>query len=181
MDNFAFAEPYARERDKRISDIVHLAGIEVFSVYGHTLCDPEALLREAGGRPTTVYGTFCNHLRKHLQSNPIRLAENLTLMPPLSEAAEAHIAEHGSSVPSLADLDYTSEATSPFRGGESEGLAQMRRYLSRSQWVVEFEKPNTNPAIFQPADRSTTVLSPYLKVMSKEFFEVKKSIYSGSS
>ena len=181
MDNFAFAEPYARERDKRISDIVQLAGIEVFSVYGHTLCDPEALLREAGGRPTTVYGTFCNHLRKHLQSNPIRLAENLTLMPPLSEAAEAHIAEHGSSVPSLADLDYTSEATSPFRGGESEGLAQMRRYLSRSQWVVEFEKPNTNPAIFQPADRSTTVLSPYLKVMSKEFFEVKKSIYSGSS
>ena len=162
------SEPYARERDSKISEVVKSAGVQVISIYGHTLCEPEALLREAGGKPTTTYGAFCNHLKKHLQSHPIRLAETLTALPPMSDEATAHIAKHGSSVPSLVELGYASNATTPFHGGETEGLAQMRRYLSRSQWVAEFEKPNTNPAVFRPDERSTTVLSPYLKVTGKE-------------
>ncbi len=157
-------EPYARERDSKISEWAKSAGIEVASEFGHTLCNPEDLVRLAGGKPTTSYGTFCNHLQKHLDSNPMQLAADITFLPPTSEAAESYIAASRSSIPSLSDLGYASAATTPFRGGETEGLAQLQRYLSQRTWVLEFAKPDTDPAIFDPAARSTTVLSPYLKV-----------------
>ncbi len=136
----------------------------MISVHGHTLCNPADLVRLAGGKPTTSYGTFCNHLQKHLDSNPMQLAADITQLPPISEAAESYIAASRSSIPCLSDLGYPSAATTPFRGGETEGLAQLERYLAKRTWVLEFEKPNTDPAIFDPAARSTTVLSPYLKV-----------------
>ena len=161
---YFLAEPYAKSRDLEVTKWAESEGIEILSMYGHTLCDPDALLSEAGGSPTISYGTFCNHLKKHLQHNPILLAESITSVPPLSEDAKEYISQHDSSVPSLAGIGYSSQPSTPFRGGETEGLAQMQRYLSRVQWVREFEKPNTNPAVFQPNERSTTVLSPYLKV-----------------
>ena len=135
----------------------------MISEFGHTLCNPEDLVRLAGGKPTTSYGTFCNHLQKHLDANPMQLAADITQLPPISEAAESYVAASRSSIPSLSDLGYGA-ATTPFRGGETEGLAQLQRYLSKRTWVLEFEKPSTDPAIFDPAARSTTVLSPYLKV-----------------
>jgi cryptochrome len=157
-------ESYARSRDSDIMAWAKSEGVKVLSLYGHTLCDPEALLAEAGGKPTTSYASFCNHLKKHLSHHPIQLAESPAELPPLSKEATSHVAQHGGSVPSLADLGYADRPSTPFRGGETEALAQMQRYLSRTQWVAEFEKPNTSPAVFQPAERSTTVLSPYLKV-----------------
>jgi cryptochrome len=160
-----FPEPYARERDSKITEWAKSTGIEVISEHGHTLCNPEDLVRLAGGKPTTSYGTFCNHLQKHLDANPMQLAADITQLPPISEAAEAYIAACGSSIPSLSDLGYAGAATTPFRGGETAGLAQLRRYLSKTKWVLEFQKPNTDPAIFDPAARSTTVLSPHLKVL----------------
>ena len=93
----------------------------------------------------------------------MQLAADITQLPPISEAAESYVAASRSSIPSLSDLGYGA-ATTPFRGGETEGLAQLQRYLSKRTWVLEFEKPNTDPAIFDPAACSTTVLSPYLKV-----------------
>jgi cryptochrome len=127
------------------------------------LCDPDALLKLAGGTPTTSYSTFCNNLKMHLASHPVRLAAELTSLPPISDEALS-VLSIGTEIPTLADLGYSDEPTSPYRGGETAALVQMSKFLSRKKWVVEFEKPNTSPAVFDPNERSTTILSPYLKV-----------------
>ena len=57
-------EPYAKTRDAEINGLAAAAGVEVLTRCGHTLCDPEALLRRAGGTPTTTYSTFLSHFEK---------------------------------------------------------------------------------------------------------------------
>ncbi|KAJ3107138.1 hypothetical protein HDU97_004831 [Phlyctochytrium planicorne] len=50
---------------------------------------------------------------------------------------------------------------SPHKGGETVGLKTLKAYMAQKSKVAKFEKPNTSPAAFKPAD--TTVLSPHLK------------------
>ena len=57
-------EPYAKTRDAEINGLAATAGVEVLTRCGHTLCDPEALLRRAGGTLTTTYSTFLSHFEK---------------------------------------------------------------------------------------------------------------------
>ena len=45
-------EPYAKSRDAEINQLAATAGVELVTRVGHTLCDPDALLRRAGGAAT---------------------------------------------------------------------------------------------------------------------------------
>jgi len=47
-----------------------------------------------------------------------------------------------------------------FKGGESEALKRMEKYMQNKHKVAEFRKPMTNPTALTP---DTTALSPYLK------------------
>ena len=57
-------EPYAKSRDAEINQLAATAGVELVTRVGHTLCDPDALLRRAGGAPTTTYSSFLNHFEQ---------------------------------------------------------------------------------------------------------------------
>jgi cryptochrome len=155
--------------------------IEVMCTVGHTLCDPEHLIKEAKGKPTTAYASFCTHFNNVVKKHPIVVAPTVETMPALRMGTYQD-GVHG--VPTLEQLGYdASLATSPMLGGEKEALARLDKYMARTKWVAEFEKPNTSPAIADMDERSTTVLSPYLKfgcLSSRRFYLALKDVYKKS-
>ena len=64
-----------------------------------------------------------------------------------------------------------------YKGGETQGLESMNKYMSDKQKVAAFRKPMTVPTSLKP---DTTVMSPYLKfgsVSSRTFFWAIQDIY----
>jgi len=177
-------EPYAKERDAKIRELCAAHGVEVVTEIGHTLCDPAELAAMSKGQPVTSYTSFCNHFNAVVKKKPIEVAPDVTALPPLCPLALREATEKGYAVPSLADIGYdAAEATTPFKGGESVARAQMAKYLKDKKWVCEFEKPQTSPTIFEPLQRSTTVLSPYLKfgcLSPRLFYSELKAIYKAA-
>jgi len=161
-------EPYAKSRDGEINQLAATAGVELVTRVGHTLCDPDALLRRAGGTPTTTYSSFLNHFEQEIKAVPIVSLARPMRLPPVGDAAAAT----DGAVPALRALGGPYAAAEEedsrvlCRGGEAAALERMRAHLQRTQWVAAFEKPMTSPAELNPfgeGTRSTTVLSPYLK------------------
>lgn len=176
-------EPYAKERDAKIREICAQHGIEVVTDIGHTLCDPADLAAMSKGQPVTSYSTFCSHFTAVVKKKPIVLAPDVTKLARVCPLAAAEAAERGGyKVPSLRDIGYNEEdAVTPFKGGETAARTQMAKYLENKKWVCDFEKPNTDPTIFDADKRSTTVLSPYLKfgcLSPRLFYVALKGIYS---
>jgi cryptochrome len=180
-------EPYAKIRDAKINEMARERGVQVVTRWGHTLTDLDALLkRHPGGKPTTTYSSFLNHLDKQLKAVPLAVLNKPRQLPPVvdadlaglgasaatsasSSAAPASDAADAFGVPSAAAL-CLGPATSGviLRGGETEALARMEACLSQQggAWVAAFEKPSTSPTEIDPFGqhtRSTTCLSPYLK------------------
>ena len=71
------------------------------------------------------------------------------------------------SIPTMKELGYEEkEGYIPIvKGGESNALKILANFTADKKKTLEFEKPKTNPALFDhsPSSRSTTLLSPYLK------------------
>ena len=82
-------EPYAKSRDGEINQLAATAGVELVTRVGHTLCDPDALLRRAGGTPTTTYSSFLNHFEQVASPHPTHLARPRRQPAPLPLAAPA--------------------------------------------------------------------------------------------
>ena len=157
------SEPYGIERDGKISEHAAKMGVEVLSEIGHTILDPWEMVEKAKGKPITTYQPFCNMWKETLRKAPVTLAPDVTSIPPLSPAALKQASGGELDVPQLAALGYKdADATSPFKGGEKEGLKRLRRYMLRTDWVAKFEKPKSAPTEVNPEERSTTVLSPYV-------------------
>ena len=74
-------EPYAKSRDGEINQLAATAGVELVTRVGHTLCDPDALLRRAGGTTTTTYSSFLNHFEQVTPPHLARLARPPRLSP----------------------------------------------------------------------------------------------------
>ena len=104
------------------------------------------MVEKAKGKPITTYQPFCNMWKETLRKAPVTLAPDVTSIPPLSPAALKQASSGGLDVPQLAALGYKdADATSPFKGGEKEGLKRLRRYMLRTDWVARFEKPKSAP------------------------------------
>jgi cryptochrome len=176
-------EPYAVKRDADMIAAAAAAGVETSVHQGHTLYDPDVLLKAVKGSMPATYQSFLKllgGLPPPPKPLPAPVAES---MPPISRGASALVAEGGVdspafNVPTLAELGYDpSKATTPIRGGEGEALARLERHMGRTAWVAAFEKPETPPNALQP---STTVLSPYLKFGSlscRTFYWRLKEVY----
>jgi cryptochrome len=174
----ADTEPYANSRDARIRELLKPRSIEVSTFPSHTLNDMERYVALAKGAKVSTYQGF-QKLFDSLGKTKVRQAiSSPDCLPPISseEAADSRY-----DIPTLAALDYNDrhEVTTPFRGGETEALHRLTRYvIERRKWVLEFEKPLTSPNSLEP---STTVLSPYLKfgcLSVTKFFNELDSIYS---
>jgi len=168
-------EPYAKQRDSNISQMAQNSNVEVMTRTGHTLCEPEDILACSNGKPSTSYEKFRQHFSSVTKQKPIVVVGDApTALPPAEGVdPEAH------RVPTLEEIGYeTPNKKSPFPGGETEGLIRLRRFIGRTNWVANFEKPKTSPAAFEPA--STTVLSPYLKfgcVSPRHFYLELQEVY----
>ena len=45
-------DSYGRERDNKVQELAQDAGVQVISVYGRTLFDPDDLVKQNHGKPT---------------------------------------------------------------------------------------------------------------------------------
>ena len=178
-------ESYSRARDRHITSLAKGMGVEVDTRWGHTLCDLESLLkRHPGGKPTTTYSSFLNHLDKELRAAPITIVDTPTALPSIGDGiAPAELS--ACVLPSVAELGLDQRSTSVIlRGGETEALKRMEAHLARTEWVAAFEKPATSPTQMDPfgeKTRSTTVLSPYLKfgcLSARTFHKRLSSVYA---
>ncbi|XP_078177322.1 DNA photolyase family protein isoform X2 [Carex rostrata] len=156
-------EPYALARDKQVKDFSSKYGIEVHSPVSHTLFNPSDIIGKNGGRPPLTYQSFIA-----LAGRPVDpLTTKYSLLPPIGETGDHELL----SVPKIEDLGYgdiSQEEFSSFHGGETEALNKLDQVLADKAWVVQFEKPKGDPSAFlKPA---TTVLSPYLKLLWRDFF-----------
>ena len=128
-------EAYAKQRDAEISALAQDAGVEVVTRWGHTMCDLDALLKRAGGKPTTTYSSFLNHFEMETKVAPIRPIPAPLRLPPVGAAAPAD-----ATVPSIESLGYAaSHARVILPGGETEALRRLRAHLEREAWAAAFE------------------------------------------
>ena len=161
-------EEYAKQRDAEIAEMCTSAGVEVVTRWGHTLCDLDALLaRHPGGKPTTTYSAFCNHLEKQLKAAPLAPLDPPSSVPPVGPLGALGASGQTIDVPTPAELSLPAQSSAVIlAGGETEALRRMEAHLARTEWIASFEKPNTSPTemdAFATNTRSTTCLSPYLK------------------
>ncbi|KAK4530573.1 hypothetical protein CCYA_CCYA04G1430 [Cyanidiococcus yangmingshanensis] len=155
-------EPYAKHRDERVRQLCTDLGIDVRTRATHTLYDPELVRCKLGERPTPLtYKSFYSFVTGTLGRPPA------SMPAPTTADDDIHTPDidlDAYKVPTLAELrayDGLSVTTS-FRGGETEALAIMERFLTERQADVRaFSKPRTSPTAWPKA--STTQLSPYFK------------------
>ena len=178
-------EPYARARDSAVRALAEGAGVEVRSFSSHTLWDPDAFngisspssSSSPSSLPPLTYQAFLKQAHAKLGAPSPPLAAKVPDHLPPAPGEEEESGEGGKGggggdnqslpgpcpVPQLGDLPAYAglSPSSPFRGGETAGLARLAAALSDDAAVAAFEKPKTDPtALLSP---STTVLSPYLK------------------
>ncbi|KZV26106.1 (6-4)DNA photolyase [Dorcoceras hygrometricum] len=159
-------EPYYQVLDNKVKNHASAVGVEIYSPVSHTIFDPADIIQKNGGKPPLSYQSFVKLAGKpSWASSPI--SDEITCIPPVGIVGNCVISE----VPSMKELGYEDkdeDERTPFKGGESEALKRLRESISNKEWVANFEKPKGDPSSFlKPA---TTVLSPYLKLLWREFF-----------
>jgi deoxyribodipyrimidine photo-lyase len=124
-----WVEPFARERDRRISEALG-SKFELFE--GETLVPP-GTLRTGAGSPYTVFTPFSRAFRKSaVIAPPIPAPRSL---PPVPEDIP-----YGTSLPNLASLGI-SRNLAVLVGGESKGKARLRHFLQEtSSYAVERDR-----------------------------------------
>ncbi|BFZ55037.1 hypothetical protein PYCC9005_002075 [Savitreella phatthalungensis] len=180
---------YGAKRDKRATDMAESLGVKVISVTGRTLWDPEAMLNENQGkaiysisavercgpnvgkipRPLEAPKTLPkagdlkfgldkdSDVKAHPDMNLIdRKSKNTDKVTCYNEMAGP---DGKFSVVTMDEMDIA-PATSRHRGGETRALKTLQDYLNDAKKTAEFEKPKTNPGVFNPPE--TTLLSPHL-------------------
>jgi cryptochrome len=161
-------EPYALDRDDQVTKAAQSLGVSVESFCSHTLYDPRGLHGACKGRPPQTFNAFQSLLAK-IGPPPAPVPQE-ALLPQYTDGwidppAEFVFGDAGRAIPTLPDLGYDDRPTTLdpplFPGGETEGMARLRRSLAREEWVRSFQKPDTSPTAVGEPD--TTGLSPYLK------------------
>eukprot|EP01025_Chloroclados_australasicus_P024241 TRINITY_DN2438_c0_g2_i4.p1 TRINITY_DN2438_c0_g2~~TRINITY_DN2438_c0_g2_i4.p1 ORF type:complete len:579 (+),score=41.45 TRINITY_DN2438_c0_g2_i4:679-2415(+) len=155
-------EPYAKRRDVQIRELANKAGVEVYSPISNTLYDMDKLVSLNGGETITSYGNF-RTLAGRLGEPPVPVGDPPSSIPPFQQGAVGTDTKV-TSIPTLQEMGYEpipNGKGSPLKGGESVALSKMLQKLSDKQWVIKFEKPQTDPTAF--TDPATTTLSPYIK------------------
>lgn len=155
-------EPYAKERDQRVEDLARTYGVKVIMEYSHTIYNPEVVLQKNLGHPPLTFKNFTQLVSKIKVAQPFACPSPLPANSAPPTDAEEHFNSECYNLPTLSELgvDSSQLLACLYPGGETTGLARMREYLSKTDWICTFEKPNTSPNSLEP---STTVLSPYLK------------------
>ena len=165
-------EPYNKDIDDRLFDMCRDDFIEAHRFWGHTLYDPDYLLKlSEGAAPLTMTG-FLNIIA--LAGPPLKpVAAPSTVPGPPTDIYCGDIFE---TIPTLSDLKSYGynplDKTTKFVAGEKEAFRRMEKFLAQRQRVATFDKPKTNPTSLEP---DTTALSPYISrgSLSTRYFHSK--------
>ncbi|OCL06457.1 Cryptochrome/photolyase FAD-binding domain-containing protein [Glonium stellatum] len=188
-------DAYARERDERIIQLAHEAGVKVVVRTGRTLYDPDELVKKNHGEPTMSVsqvqnaGKLIGPIPRPLPApkslpDPGELSLSFNQERPtqdpdynsahrkgLDKSYSALAGPNGDfSVPTLSELGIE-QSTTPHRGGEKNALEMLLSIVMDKDYTATFEKPKTAPTAFSP--QATTLLSPHLHFGSlscREFY-----------
>eukprot|EP01023_Acetabularia_acetabulum_P018339 TRINITY_DN19260_c0_g1_i4.p1 TRINITY_DN19260_c0_g1~~TRINITY_DN19260_c0_g1_i4.p1 ORF type:complete len:559 (+),score=75.32 TRINITY_DN19260_c0_g1_i4:1767-3443(+) len=156
-------EPYAIVRDTKILDIAKKFGVQTYTPVSNTLYDMKQLVDLNRGETVSSYGNF-RKLIGGVGEPPLPVADPPSKLPGFRQQAEG-VENKNTAVPTLHEMGYThvppADIESPLKGGESIAVGKMLDKLSDKQYILKFEKPQTDPTAFR--EPSTTTLSPYIK------------------
>ncbi|XP_066479285.1 cryptochrome-1-like [Tiliqua scincoides] len=172
-------EPFYKQMERTIQDMGKEMGFEVFSLVAHTLYDVSRIVELNKGIAPLTYKRFL-HILTLLgdPEMPVQevAAEDAQKLSPLPEEG----LDEQYRLPLPEDLGISKEYLSPWRGGETTGLLQLKEHLNNQGWVAKFKKPRTIPNSLLP---STTGLSPYFSfgcLSVRTFFHRLSKIYAQS-
>jgi len=169
-------EPYARRRDRWVRKHLAAADVKVESFGGHTLFDMvDHWVPSKEPVPLTFRSMQTTMRKLGAVPRPLEAPEGPIELPKCT-VNDSVLAEH-SLTRDVSELHSPARPSgllgepqdpdsSPFAGGETEGLRIMSSRLSSRNYVAKFEKPKTDPTSF--GDDSvdlldTTGLSPYMR------------------
>ena len=145
----ADGEPYALRRDDRARELCESAGASLTLHHDQTLIEHDRI-RTTGGEPYRTYFAYARAVGRVLEQEPIAL-RRLELQGRLLEAPRADL-------PDVAELGVEGSTSSRLRGGETTGLAALRRW--RDGGLASYAAHRDD--VWR--DDATSRLSPYLKL-----------------
>ncbi|XP_057372657.1 cryptochrome-2-like isoform X1 [Daphnia carinata] len=150
-------EPYAKSRDEEIKQLAEKHSVTVITKVSHTIYDLEQVFKANGNKAPLTYVKFQSVVAKF--GIPQKAFDSPGSLP---KQCQTLLLSEDYNVPHLEEMrvDLTGLGKELFRGGESEALIRLNKYMNQQEWVCKFSKPDTSPNSMEP---STTVLSPYLK------------------
>ncbi|TFK71886.1 Cryptochrome/photolyase FAD-binding domain-containing protein [Pluteus cervinus] len=166
----------AAVRDRQIKSLASQLGIKVLKVLGHTLYEPEGVVKASGGNPTLYLSSW--HSAVKALPPPPRPLPALERLPPPGDTAfhgamrgaprdtnrgtvdvDLNQADRISSVACFGELGSPQASTS-IRGGETEALRwQLSVYCADTAHLACFAKPQTSPAEFDPPATMQTYMA----------------------
>jgi len=156
-------EPHNVARDKRVKEALEKMSVKVEPVLGHTLFDPDKLLKLNGGSPALNMTGFQKLASK--AGAPDKPKPEPDTLPPFPKSISNNCKDFKvfEDIPTLADFtcygyDENGKTTS-FEAGEDVAMKTMEAFMGQKKRVATFEKPQTNPTSLEP---DTTALSPYM-------------------
>ncbi|CAL9701957.1 unnamed protein product [Knipowitschia caucasica] len=173
-------EPYSLRRDETVTKLAKEHNVEVVYKVSHTLFDINRIIQSNDGKPPLTYNrmqAIVSSLSPPKKPIPAPTVDDMkNTSSPLSKDDEE---KYG--IPTLDELghDITSISEELFPGGEEEALRRLDEHMKKTQWVCNFEKPQTSPNSLMP---STTVLSPYVAfgcLSARTFWWRLTEVYKG--
>jgi len=165
--------PYAVKRDETIEKLAKRHGIAVETFSGHTLINIKEVIDSKGFKCPTTNGM----VEKMLQKVKIREPLPVPRLPKFKVKGYAMF--------TLKELGYKEQPKHFAKGGEREGLRNLKAVCGNKKYVRRFNKTKTSCTTGHKAGRvSTTGMSPYLSSgfvsIRTVYHAVKRVLASGS-
>ncbi|XP_038156594.1 cryptochrome-2 [Cyprinodon tularosa] len=151
-------EPYGKERDAAIIKMAQEFGVEAVVRNSHTLYNLDRIIEMNNNNPPLTFKRFQTIVsRLELPRRPLAPISQQQMNRCLSDISDNH--DQLYSIPSLVELGFRTEGlpTAVWRGGESEALDRLSRYLDKNVWVANTRAKTCS------LYASPTGLSPYLR------------------
>jgi len=146
-------EPYAKDRDRAVTEALQAEGIPVFAHWDQLLHSPEAI--QGGlGQPYTVYGPFWRNWSSKPKATP---AEALTGVAGLTEAEHQAARQAGViDLPTAPELGFVWDKSLVIEPGEQAARARLEKFCRTA--ILEYQEQRDFPDV-----SGTSQLSAALK------------------
>ena len=136
-------EPYAKERDKQVTEALKQNGIAVANYWDSLLHAPGEILTKSNNDPYKVYTPFWKNWLQQQKKQPANKLQNVN---GLTEEEFKTAKEAGTiDLPSAKELGYEWERDLILEPGEKAALKRLEEFCDRS--ILEYEMQRNFPAV----------------------------------